>query len=133
MRTPCMEAPEAWVGKDDQLRAAAANDCRTKCPVFEECKAGKFGTPGPDDHGVWAGTDYTRTGGDVVGRPCAVCGKVNRSATGYHPRTCKGCIETKDCQHCGATFERTYHSNAVWAKAKFCDTICAGKGKKVAA
>ena len=122
-----MEAPEAWVGKDANLRAEAANVCKTACPVFEQCKAGTFPfiKPGPDDHGVWAGRDLTNEEAAVQGRACAVCGKVNRSATGQHPRKCATCLETKHCQRCEDEFPRTYHSDKTWESAKFCSTVCA--------
>ena len=131
--TPCQRNPEAWVGKDANLRAAAANICRTLCPVFEECKAGTFGTPGPDDHGVWAGRDHTNDEPAPLGRACAVCGTLNRATTGRHPRTCPGCFETKPCATCGEPFKRTYHSQRSWAAAKFCGHRCANDGARGAA
>ena len=128
-----MEAPEAWVGKDARLRAEAAETCRTKCPVLEQCKAGihPFTKPGPDDHGVWAGRDLEPEADK--GRACAICGTVNRSTTGHHPRTCKGCVETKPCASCGEDFPRTYHSDATWERAKYCGHECARNGAKAAA
>jgi len=130
--TPCQQDPERWVGKNPKHRADAARICRTECPVLDQCRAGLFGTPGPDDHGVWAGTDYTDQD-TISGRPCAVCGTINRAASGRHPRTCPGCIETKPCASCGEPFKRTYHSENAWAAAKFCSHKCSGHGAKVAA
>jgi len=125
MRTPCQEAPEAWVGKDAKLRAEAARTCRTACAFLAQCEAGifPFTKPGPDDHGVWAGRDLEPEADK--GRPCAVCGTVNRSTTGHHPRKCATCIETKPCEGCGDEFLRTHHSDKTWAAARFCSTVCA--------
>lgn len=142
MNTPCQEAPEAWVGNDDKLRAEAANDCRTKCPVFAECLAGAFGKPGPDDHGVWAGTDYVNGKPVVVTQACANCGiQVGRSDAKFCSRECywasmvaEGEPREKTCPVCESEFRRGEKSSKQWRAARFCSNACAGKSRrKVAA
>ena len=56
MRTPCQEAPEAWVGNDPNLRAEAASECDT-CPLLEACR--REAEAFQPVWGVWAGVDYT--------------------------------------------------------------------------
>ena len=158
MRTPCMEAPEAWVGKDANLRAEAANVCKTACPVFEQCKAGTFPfiKPGPDDHGVWAGTDYsadtikptaaTNSVSNAQTKECVACGvTVTRDKQNAHDwarlRYCSkkcysktiavpGLPDSKQCEHCGAGFDREGRTPKHWMALRFCGNSCAGKARR---
>jgi hypothetical protein len=71
VRTPCQDAPEAWVGEDIKLRAEAAKLCLT-CPALEWCKAEtELIRP---VHGVFAGRDYSRRSATADLTQCARVG-----------------------------------------------------------
>ena len=140
MRTPCQEAPEAWVGTDADLLAQAAKDCHT-CPVYAACLAGKFGTPGPDDSGVWAGVNYVN-GKPVDTQPqrkCDGCGNgaVRRADARFCSPRCywnsrmnHDVPREKTCAVCSTTFVRGDRSLKNWLKATCCSNRCAGLARR---
>lgn len=88
MRTPCQDAPEAWVGEDIKLRAEAAALCLT-CPALDWCK--KHTAEFKPEHGVWAGRDYSRRSATADPIPCARNGCDNefeQAAVGAPRRYC---------------------------------------------
>jgi len=109
-RTPCQEAPEAWVGDNDALRREAAAECLT-CPVLDACRRAVAADP-TLRFGAIAGVDY----GDTSTRAKAV-------------RTVQaGSTETRVCDQCQVTFpRRSKESPSQWAERRFCSRACTGK------
>lgn len=111
MRTPCQEAPEAWVGDDQDLRAEAAEECLS-CEFFVACqRAAESVKP---KFGVWAGVDYTPKNG----RPRGV-----RAKTAKQERLCEWCEET---------FLRGKLSARQWKARRFCGHDCANHARRAA-
>ena len=105
MKTPCQEAPEAWTGGDIDLRAEAVTLCQT-CPDLEACRARVENDP-TLRFGVIAGIDYDGPK-RRPGRP-----KQDDDR------------ETKDCDHCGTTFERQPgRRDSQWATQRYCGNSC---------
>jgi hypothetical protein len=104
MRTPCQEAPEAWVGDDRDLRAQAARDC-IGCHRFDDCR--NDAEANPPASGVMAGVDYTKSR------------KVGRPRTAF-----------RVCALCGIEFHKGMLSSKQWAARKFCGRGCAVESQR---
>lgn len=154
--TPCQEAPEAWVGDNDKLRAQAAKECAA-CPIdmFRACQKLAKETP----FGVLAGVDYGTTiksaariqaardnpiAEDI--KECESCGgTIRRGNAGkadwtkrrYCTRKCYGATlrvqglpESKPCQQCGRVFGRAGRGPTHWVAIMFCGVDCAGLARR---
>lgn len=69
-KAPCRSNPLSWVpdrGRSNAWRALVADavyQCRTQCPVIQECA--KLALTQHANAGVWAGVDLGDTGGKGV-------------------------------------------------------------------
>lgn len=86
---PCQRDPEAWFSDQPDIRFAALQECRTNCPVINQCRTYAHADP-PERNGIWGGQQM-----EPNAKVCERCGKpfgrdTNKRAQRYCGLRCAG-------------------------------------------
>lgn len=88
---PCQRDPEAWFAPEPETRFKAIRECRTNCPVIDQCRAYAHAAPA-ERNGIWAGQQM-----EPNAKVCELCGKpfgrdTTKRAQRYCSSACVGMV-----------------------------------------